>query len=129
MTTSPTTWYLDAECEGSLKVQSHVKSVLAFSFDLCPILEKVNVKYYQHHLLPHFYRPQMKLREGNVLTCVCLSTVGLSHTHPRKEHGIRQEVTSYPLEGTWDQTGSDIIPPEPQKRAVRILLECFLVQI
>ena len=32
---------------------------------------------------------------------------------PRKEHGTRQEVASY--------------PPEPQKQAVRILLECFLV--
>ena len=33
-----------------------------------------------------------------------------------------------PPEGTGDQTGSDIIPPQkPQKRAVHILLECFLV--
>ena len=31
-----------------------------------------------------------------------------------------------PPEGTWDQTGSDIIPP-PQKRTERIILECFLV--
>ena len=30
--------------------------------------------------------------------------------------------------GTWDQTGSGIIlSPEPQKRGVRILLECFLI--
>ena len=28
---------------------------------------------------------------------------------PRKEHGTRQEVTLYPLEGTWDKMGSDII--------------------
>ena len=33
------------------------------------------------------------------------------HHTPWKEHGTRQEVTSYPLKGTWDQTGSDIIPP------------------
>ena len=32
----------------------------------------------------------------------------------------------HPPERAWDQTGSDIIL-EPQKRAVRILLECFLV--
>ena len=49
------------------------------------------------------------------------------------------EVLSYPLgtdflwqqtfppEETWDQTGSDIIPLEPQRRVIHILLECFLV--
>ena len=46
--------------------------------------------------------------------------------NPPEKYGTRQEVT-YPLERTWDQTGSDIIPPESQKRAVRIVLECFLV--
>ena len=31
------------------------------------------------------------------------------------------------LKGTWDQTGSDIIPPRNRKWVVRILLECILV--
>ena len=31
-----------------------------------------------------------------------------------------------PAKGTWDQKYPNP-PPEPQKRAVRILLECFLV--
>ena len=41
-------------------------------------------------------------------------------------------MTLFSLKGKWNQTGSDIIhlfPLEPYKRAVRILLECFLVKI
>ena len=49
------------------------------------------------------------------ITRVCLVTWG-------------RGVVPYLLEGTWDHTGSDIIPPpESQTRVVRILLECFLV--
>ena len=46
---------------------------------------------------------------------------------PRKEYGVIQEKTSYPIEGTWDQSVSDIISPGTTKAAVHILLECFLV--
>ena len=77
---------------------------------------------------PNFYRPQMKLREGNIVTEVSAISPGTrSPLSSWKEHGTRQKVISYPLEGRWDQTGCDIIPPEQQKWAVRILLECFLV--
>ena len=62
------------------------------------------------------YRPQRKLQEGNVFTCVCppqgvvpLPLLPRPDNPPWKEHGTRQEVTSY--------------PPDPHKRAIRILLE------
>ena len=65
----------------------------------------------------HFYCPPTKLCEGNIFTSVGLFTGGCGNLleadtpvgrPPWKEHGTRQEVTSYPLEGTWDQTGSDL---------------------
>ena len=58
-----------------------------------------------------WYRPQTKLREGNVFTRVCLFS-GRGSTIPplgpdlplgpdfQKEHGTRQEVTPYPLHRT-----------------------------
>ena len=71
-----------------------------------------------------FFRPQTKLWEGNVFTPVC--------------HSIHRGIVPYPslgsppppggpppLEGTWDQTGSYILPPP--RTTVRILLECSLV--
>ena len=59
----------------------------------------------------YIYRPQTKLREGNVFTGVCLPTKGeggYSTPHPPRYmgHGI-----------LWDTV---------DKRSVRILLECFL---
>ena len=69
----------------------------------------------------HIYRLQTKLWEGNVFTPVCQSVHGGSAIP------IPPPQEQYPLEGTWNQTGSDIIPPEPQKQAVRILLECYIV--
>ena len=72
----------------------------------------------------HFFHSQMKLRQDNGFTRVCLSTGGGDAIPPGNRNPAH--------EGMWDQTGSDIIPPlnlERQKRTVRILLECFLVRV
>ena len=65
-----------------------------------------------------FYRPQTKLREGNIFTGICLFTgrgsdiLPWDHNFPPGPHL------------SWTITP----PPQgPQKRAVCILLECFLV--
>ena len=63
------------------------------------------------------YRPQTKLQEGNDFTGVC--------------HSVHGGIGPYPPMGPYP---GDVSPPppgpypsEPQRRAVRILLECFLV--
>ena len=78
----------------------------------------------------HYYRPPMKLRKGNVFRgVVCTPGRGAEERNPawgrlpsleansQKEHWTRQEVTSYPLERTWDQTGGDIIPHPPNHKS------------
>ena len=62
----------------------------------------------------NFYRPQTKLREGNVL-----------HVFVRPWRGGGDSAfPQCPLDHTpWDPTP----PHELQKQAVRILLKCFLV--
>ena len=54
-----------------------------------------------------YYRPQTKFREGNVFIRVCHSGEGQDQTPPQ----YRTHWDHSPLEGTWDQTGSDIISP------------------
>ena len=41
----------------------------------------------------------------------CHTPLEADHRPPWKEHGTRQEVTLYPLEGTWYKMWSDIIIP------------------
>ena len=74
----------------------------------------------------YLYSPQTKLREGNVFTGVCQSVHGGGGVWclPTIPPG------SYP---PWNRTSlrrtasSGKVLPQQQKRAVRILLECFLV--
>ena len=74
-----------------------------------------------------FYRPQTKLREGNVFTPVCYSVHRVGCTPP--VHTPETPLPWTPLP-TW--THSPVTPGHPHpstvnKRAERILLECFLV--
>ena len=74
----------------------------------------------------YLYSPQTKLREGNVFTGVCQSVhgggeYGAFPPYPRD----RIPLGTAPPSAGLHHPGR--YPPQQQKRAVRILLECFLV--
>ena len=69
-----------------------------------------------------FTARKTKLREGNVFTGVCLSTGGSSAFPPCYLHSTIPHPELYPGDCT-----PRTPPPGTQKRAVSILLECFLV--
>ena len=88
----------------------------------------------------YYYRPQTKLWEGNVFTCVCLSTSGGGRFgFPPCITGHMTSIPGRGLPTWWVCIGgglptrgglypgewADIPPPELGKRAVRIILECF----
>ena len=75
----------------------------------------------QHKNINH-YRPQTKLREGNVFTPVCHSVQG--GVYPSMQWAKWGCVT-----GVCNQGGVQPPPQPVNKRAVRILLECFLVSL
>ena len=74
------------------------------------------------------YRQPMKMREGNVFTCVCLSTGGWGETH--RLRWVLTPGGGYSLpEGEYSPLkihGPGILRGTVDKRAVHILLECFL---
>ena len=61
-----------------------------------------------------YYRPQTKLREGNVFTLICLFTGGVSSSPGQTPPGIRPSRARQPLwdQTPWEQTSTPI-PPEP----------------
>ena len=70
-----------------------------------------------------FYRPQTKLREGNIITSVCLFTGG--SLHPGE---VCIQGGLHPGGGGWaDPTPHRILQDIVNERAVRILLERILV--
>ena len=81
-----------------------------------------------------YYHPKSKLREGNVFTQVCLPTVG-----QHWEGGgsvFERRGSTFGGRGLHSEGGGFGRPPPPQpgytldtvnKRALRILLECFIV--
>ena len=95
-----------------------------------------STKFTLHSYVRNIYRPQTKLRKGNVFTDVCLFTDGGSRQY-QMHHGIGHTVGYHLLE-------IRPAPPPPEqhlvvateteartvsKRAVCILLACFLVCI
>ena len=93
-----------------------------------PLIYPRNVLKKPCYIKAVYYRPPMKLREGNVFSHVCPMGRG-SHD------ALHFTVHGYPPPRTWDLT----VQPPPLmtssgywstyggKRSVRILLECFLV--
>ena len=78
---------------------------------------------------PHFYRPQTKLREGNVFTPVCLFR-GVGFPGCITGHMTKIQGGLYPRglpTGGWAERPPPPLPLELGKRVVLILLECFLV--
>ena len=75
----------------------------------------------KNYSLNNFYRPQMKLWVGNLLTRICLST-GVSAIFPGTRPPFPPPERNIRPDRKWHHN-----LPEPQKRTVRILLECFLV--
>ena len=73
-----------------------------------------------------FYRPQTKLREGNVFTPVCYSAhkggVWIGGCAPPRHPPDTHPCGHRPVSTPWTHT-----PTMVNKQAVRILLECFLV--
>ena len=69
-----------------------------------------------YHCLPVtnllYYRPPTKLQKGNVLHMFTCSRGRGSATPPATRIPPKCQ-TPTPQEVTWDQTGSDIIPPSP----------------
>ena len=95
-----------------------------------------------HSLITAFYRPQTKLREGNVFTPVCDSVQGGGciqacsgqgcTSHRQIPHGKTPPRHTPPWADIPGQTFPGRHPPSPRralKRAVRILLECILFRI
>ena len=79
----------------------------------------------------NIYRPQTKLRKGNVLTVVCLFTDGDSRQY-QMHHGIGYTVGYHLLEIRPAPEQHLVVATETEartvsKRAVCILLACFLV--
>ena len=76
----------------------------------------------------HIYRPQTKLREGNVFTGVYLSTGGVDMSRGGGfvlGGGYVRVVVSTPPHSRYMRSG--ILRDRVDKRTVRILLECSLV--
>ena len=104
---------------------------------------RIKLQYFtfRHSNQVSFYRPPTKLREGNVFTGVCHSVrgwVSLSTPPPScPRHGTSGEACEYqpchPIHGTSRSEYPTHLPRHRIQRdmfgnrAVRILLECFLV--